>query len=355
MRCLLHGFVIVVFLSSSLALPCSVNVVSPGSFIGHSNYNILNLTSLHQAAEYAAKVFSSGRASLFGNSIAICIFGKHVLSRPLVIDGPLFTSSHDAHTPIHHLARVEWVGYDAEVSGAIDLLSWTFYANSTYVTKLPSSFSAAVVRNVWAAGHRANRSALISPETVLGHMTAWSDGVDVGFSTSLDVPEDWIAAVSSGAAIEMVWPVVIADWMEPRCCIYSISRRNITLSRPCGILLMKRNTLHLSLPPPVIIEAIPSPLPEPGCFYHDVASGLLHYTLLPEDSVEALQSQSFTSSMQALLVISNTSQHVWSNVTFTASTWYQPNEPAGYVDLQSCFSLKIFLMLLLSPQLLSAS
>lgn len=119
------------------------------------------------------------------------------------------------------------------------------------------------MRNVWAAGHRANRSALIDSETVLGNMTAWSDGADVGFSTSLDVPEDLIAAVSSGAAIEMVWPVVIADWIEPRCCIYRISRRNIPLSRPCGILLMKRNTLHLSLPPPVVIEAIPSPLPEP--------------------------------------------------------------------------------------------
>jgi hypothetical protein len=137
--CLLHGFVILVFLSSSLALPCSVNVVSPGNFIGHSNYNIPNLTSLHQAAEYAANVFSSGRAPLFGNSIAICIFGKHVLSRPLVIDGPLFTSSHDTHHPIQHLERVEWVGFDAEVSGAIDLFSWTPLsgANSTFVTKRP--------------------------------------------------------------------------------------------------------------------------------------------------------------------------------------------------------------------------
>jgi hypothetical protein len=341
MRCSsLDGVVCLILfcLSSSLALPCSVNVVSLGHYRGQLNSSIPILTSLHQAAEYVAGILASGGFPSSNSSIVICIFGKHILSHPLVIDGRHETSSRVRHTPFYTSTKVEWVGFDAEVSGAIPLHSWTLSAgsNSTFVTKLPSSFAAAVVRNFWAAGHRANRSALKSPGTVLGQMTAWSDGADVGFSTSQDVPQDWISAVSGKGAIELVWPTVIADWMEPRCCIASISRRNITLSRPCGILLLKRSTLHPSLPPPVIIEAVPSLQPEPGCFYHDVASGLLYYTLLPEDSVEALQTQSFTSSMQALLVISNTSQHVWSSVTFTASTWYQPNQPAGYVDLQSC-------------------
>lgn len=341
MQCLmLYAFVLLALgsLSPSLALRCDVSVASPGYFHRQLNSSIPSLTSLHQAAEFAANRLASSDVSSIASSITICIVGKHVLSRPLLIDGSRPTSSRHRHAPFHTPRRVEWVGFDAEVSGAISLLSWTPLAgtNSTFVTKLPPSFAAAVVRNVWAAGHRANRTALAFPETVLGQMTAWNDGVDVGFSTSLDVPEDWISAVSSGAAIELVWPVVIADWMEPRCCIARMSRRNITLARPCGILLLQRNTLHRSLPPPVVIEAVPSLQPEPGCFYHNVAGGLLHYTLLPEDNVDALQSQSFTSSMQALLVISNTSQHAWSNITFTASTWYQPNQPAGYVDLQSC-------------------
>ena len=234
--------------------------------------------------------------------------------------------------------RVKWIGFDAEISGAIPLLQWNQVAGSTatFVTKLPLSFAGVVVRNVWAAGHRANRSALASPEAVLGEMTAWSDGLDVGFGTEKDVPEEWVAAVASGAGIEMVWPIVIANWMEPRCCIANISRRNITLSRPCGALLLKRNTLRSTLPPPVIIEAVPVLLPQPGCFYHDVSSASVFYTLLPEDSVSDLQTKSFTSSMQSLLLISNASQHAWINITFTASTWFQPNAPAGYVDLQSC-------------------
>jgi hypothetical protein len=321
---------VLLFLSSSSALHCSVNVVAPGNFLGPINGSTPTLTSLHDAVEFVAHAVASGRALLSGSpvpDVAVCIFGRHVLSRPLVID-----------IPTHPAVRVEWIGFGAEISGAIALLSWTLVAgsNGTFVTKLPPSFAGVVVRNVWAAGHRANRSALASPDAVLGEMTAWSDGLDVGFGTEKDVPEEWIAAVNSGAMIEMVWPVVIANWMEPRCCISNISRRNITLFRPCGTLLLKRNTLHPTLPPPVIIEAVPTLQPQAGSFYHDVSSALVYYTLLPSDSITDLRTASFTSSMQSLLSISNASQHTWSNVSFTAATWFQPNTPAGYVDLQSC-------------------
>jgi hypothetical protein len=233
---------------------------------------------------------------------------------------------------------VQWIGFDAEISGAVPLLSWTKVAgcNATFATKLPLSFAGAIMRNLWAAGHRANRSAFVSPEVLLGMMTAWDDGWDVGFETEKDVPEEWAVAVASGSAIEMVWPVVIANWMEPRCCIANISRRNITLTRPCGTLLLKRNTLRATLPPPVIFEAVPTLRPPPGCFYHDASTRLVYYTLLPSDSVADLNALSFTSSMQSLLLITNVSHHTWSNVTFTASTWFQPNAPSGYVDLQSC-------------------
>jgi hypothetical protein len=165
-------------------------------------------------------------------------------------------------------------------------------------------------------------------------MTPWqsSDGF-VGFSTELDVPATW---PSSAQTIEFVWPIVIANWIEPRCCVRSIEGRNITLADPCGALLIKRNVYAKTLAPPVRIEAVPTKTPSPGSFYHDVPTGELFYTLQSDETVSDLEARSFTTAMESLLVISNTSQHSWINVSFQTSTWFQPNTATGYVDTQSC-------------------
>jgi hypothetical protein len=181
---------------------------------------------------------------------------------------------------------------------------------------------------------RASRSTLESPAQVLGQMAPWqrSDG-SVGFSTELDVPTAW---QSSAHAIEFVWPIVVANWIEPRCCVHSIEGRNITLADPCGALIMKRNVYAKTLAPPARIEAVPTKTPSPGSFFHDPSSGMMFYTLQSDETSADLEARSFTTDMESLLVISNCSQHSWINISFQASTWFQPNTPAGYVDTQSC-------------------
>ena len=131
---------VLLFLSSYAALHCSFNVVAPGNFLGPINGSTPTLTSLHDAVEFVAHAVASGRALLSSSpvpDVAVCIFGRHVLSRPLIID-----------IPNPRATRVEWIGFGAEISGAIALLSWTLVAdsNGTFVTKLPPSFAGVVVR-----------------------------------------------------------------------------------------------------------------------------------------------------------------------------------------------------------------
>ncbi len=195
-------------------------------------------------------------------------------------------------------------------------------------------------RDFWPAGkeglpaRRASRSTLTSPAQILGQMTPWQNsGGFVGFSTELDVPTDWL---TGSPTIEFVWPIVIANWIEPRCCIRSIEGRNITLADPCGALLLKRNVYAKTLAPPVRVEAVPTKTPSPGSFYHDSTIGVLYYTLQSDETASDLEARSFAAALESLLVVSNTSQHSWINVSFQTSTWFQPNLPAGYVDIQSC-------------------
>jgi hypothetical protein len=62
----------------------------------------------------------------------------------------------------------------------------------------------------------------------------------------------------STARIEFTWPIVLANWIAPRCTIASIVGLNITLASPCGGFLAARNVYHSSLPPPVAVEAAPT-------------------------------------------------------------------------------------------------
>ena len=314
--------------STAASHNCSVNVVAHPDVNIHPAFNKLVpvLSSLPEAVEFIAAAISSSNG-LLDQDLTVCIFGKHLLSQPVVVDHRCTSASE---------ARIIWLGYDATVSGAIQLQSWQQVAGSTYSVKVPSSFTGPTIRDVWPAGRRASRSTLQSPDQVLGQMTPWqsSDG-SVGFSTERDIPAEW---QQNTASIEFVWPIVVANWIEPRCCVSSIKGRNVTLADPCGALLIKRNVYAKTLAPPVRIEAVPSSsnTPSPGSFYHDTGAGMLYYTLSSDQTVADLEARSFTTAMESLLVVSNTSQHSWINVSFQFSTWFQPNLPAGFVDTQSC-------------------
>ena len=312
--------------STASSQNCDVNIVADGDLNLHRAFNKMApvLRSLPEAVEFVAAAISSSNGRL-ERDLTVCIFGTHVVTQPLVVDHRCTPESD---------GRIIWLGFDATVSGAIQLQSWQQVVGSTYSVKVPQSFTGPTIRDLWPAGRRASRSTLQSPEQILGQMTPWqsSDG-SVGFSTENDVPAEW---QQNTEAIEFVWPIVVANWIEPRCCVSSIKDRNVTLANPCGALLMKRNVYAKTLSPPVRIEAVPSKTPSPGSFYHDTGAGVLYYTLQSDQTVADLEAHSFTTAMESLLVVSNTSQHSWINVTFQFSTWFQANKPAGFVDTQSC-------------------
>ena len=61
-------------------------------------------------------------------------------------------------------------------------------------------------------------------------MTAWVDGTDVGFTAtnpSDPVIASW--AKNSTNSIEFTWPIVIDNWIEPRCTVASVSLHLRTL------------------------------------------------------------------------------------------------------------------------------
>lgn len=93
----------------------------------------------------------------------------------------------------------------------------------------------------------------------------------------------------STTAIEFTWPIVLANWIAPRCTVASISESNVTLASPCGAFLVERNVYHAALPAPVTVEAAPQFPLGPGVFYHDADGGLLYYALAAGQTEASLQ------------------------------------------------------------------
>jgi hypothetical protein len=157
----------------------------------------------------------------------------------------------------------------------------------------------------------------------------------VGFTTSTPLPESWAANGKNTKAIEFTWPIVIDNWIEPRCTIASIEGNNVTLSSPCGPHLYSRHADGVP-PSPVRIEAAPPATAlAPGEFWHDADKGLLYYQLAEGQTAEQLNSGAWIASEEVLLNYSGTSSHSWEGVHFQYSTWMQPNSGDGYVDNQA--------------------
>lgn len=105
-------------------------------------------------------------------------------------------------------------------------------------------------------------------ENALPVFTPWTNpGVGVGFTTSAPLPASWGEARAH--TIELVWPIVVRNWIEPRCTVASVVGNNVTLASPCGLHLLARAGGAL-IPTPGRIEAVPPTTPlTKGEFYHD--------------------------------------------------------------------------------------
>ena len=155
----------------------------------------------------------------------------------------------------------------------------------------------------------------------------------VGFTTSSPLPASW--AKSKPNTIEFAWPIVIRNWIEPRCTVASILGNNVTLASPCALHLFNR---HGGTPPaPGRIEAAPPAATglSPGEFFHDTTDNTLHYQLAPGQTKAQLNAGAWIATKEAIVEHKGTVGQSWENLQFSYSTWMQPNSADGYVDSQA--------------------
>ena len=230
--------------------------------------------------------------------------------------------------------RVVWrgVGGGATISGGLSVSGWrpaTLGGGAVFAAPLPAGWPAgAPVRQLWVDGVRASRTILTDVAAALGGMTPWTgSGGAVGFSTGADLPAAWASAATS---IEFTWPIVVANWISPRCTLASAAGRNITLASPCGAHLIARNVYASKLAPPVTAEAVPSfPLPA-GSFYHDM-SGVLYYAAAAAPAAGA----AWVAAAETIAAHADLRGVAFEDLTFQFATWWQPNAADGFVDAQS--------------------
>ena len=117
---------------------CSLNVVADLNLKDHPAFDAFApvLGSLPEAVAFVAAAIKSS-SPLSEDDLNVCIFGKHVLAQPLLVQH-LGTPSSGA--------RVVWLGFDASISGAIQLQSWQQVTGSTYATHVPQSFTGPTIR-----------------------------------------------------------------------------------------------------------------------------------------------------------------------------------------------------------------
>ena len=287
------------------------------------------------AARDAARARIAATRGLSAADVIICVEGTHAIAR----DAPLTLSAADA-VDSGRGGRVVWRGAPgATISGGVQVTGWApaeFEGASVFAASLPTAYPRALpVRALWVSGARAVRTAS-APNATLGTFTRWTsaDNKTVGFVVSRAIPPAWASATT---AIEFAWPVVIANWVMPRCGIAAIdfAARNITLASPCGATANAREAhRHVYLPTPPLVEAVRASL-APGAFWHDLDGGRVYYALAQGQSAADLERDAWVPAADVLLQLDHTTAHTFSGLTFSHSGWWQANTAAGFVDAQT--------------------
>ena len=121
--------------------------------------------------------------------------------------------------------RIVWRGGGAaQLSGGAQVTGWaaaTLGGSPVFVAPLPPPVLAAgtIVRQLWVAGSRAARTVVQAVAPFLGGCAGWSSALTSGFTCS-SVPPAWL--VNSTRGIEFTWPIVLHNWVSPRCTVASI-------------------------------------------------------------------------------------------------------------------------------------
>ena len=154
-----------------------------------------------------------------------------------------------AHSVRSGAGRVVWrgLGGGARVSGGAQVTGWapaSLGGGAVYAAAVPPAVpQGSVVRQLWVAGARAARTVLASPAAALGGMALWEGAETVGYVAG-KVPAAWLA--NNTQAIEFVYPIVLQNWVSPRCTVASIEL----------------------LPPPAAPGTMSGPLPDTSTVSH---------------------------------------------------------------------------------------
>lgn len=188
--------------------------------------------------------------------------------------------------------------------------------DSDFGSGSPSACPAPVPKCVgFVANHTWGHCVLsgVTNSSVIPAMRSWvsADKKTVGFLASSPIPAAWL--INSTHSIEFTWPIVLKNWIAPRCTVASIIGNNITLASPCGAHLLTR-TGDVSLPSPVFIEAAPAFPLAPGVFWHDRDEGKLYYCLARGQTAADLEADAWTAPQEVLMTFTNVTGHVWENL-----------------------------------------
>lgn len=300
------------------------------------------LTASPGAGTLAAAALSARSHALAarpGDDVVVCLSPGTYTASPGAASPVLSLTAADA--PPRGGGRVVWRGPGAVVSGATAITGWsaaTYGGGPAYAATLPPGAPGepTVVRQLWVAGSRAQRVTR-DAAAFLGPLTTWTvAGGGVGYTAANALPAGFAPDAATVASIELSWPIVIDNWIQPRCTLASVdvASRNLTLGEPCGALLVARK--GGPPPAPVTVEAVPGGGPlAPGEFFHDPSARRVYYALAPGQTPADLEATATTTFKELLLSVVNATGHAFEGVAFEFATWAQVNSPDGYVDEQS--------------------
>eukprot|EP00939_MAST-03C_sp_MAST-3C-sp1_P001145 g1145.t1 len=174
------------------------------------------------------------------------------------------------------------------------------------------------IRNMWTNVSRMTRV------SDLGDELGWKV-IESGFSATENVSTSFVSD-----EVELLWPRVVRNWIEPRCIVTAVDGKNITVDPICWGNLIQRNNGELP-PIPIFVENIVKP-PPPGQF----ASTRDYIFVRPPSSTPyAVPSDARVPTQSRLLSASNLVNHTFENIVFRGTTWRVASQGGGYVPSQT--------------------
>jgi hypothetical protein len=131
-----------------------------------------------------------------------------------------------AHSVTSGPGRVIWrgLGQGVSISGGAQVTGWTpttLGGGAVYVAAVPAAVApTTVIRQLWVASQRTSRTVLNNPAALLHGMSLWRGSDTIGYITGAAVPPSWLN--NNTASIEFTYPIVLHNWVSPRCTVASI-------------------------------------------------------------------------------------------------------------------------------------